>query len=323
MTLRHRVVFVFSVIYLFAASNFLNSQEYRSALIAFYNIENLFDTINTPNVRDGEFTPEGSKKWNSEKYWEKINNLGLVISKIGKKEGLSAPAIVGLCEMENRAVLEDLVNDKNIKALNYQIVHFDSPDYRGIDVALLFQPDVFKLLSSRSIPIKTTMNDGTVMQTRDQLVVTGLLDGEKVHFIVNHWPSRYGGEERSKHSRIDAAKVTRLIIDSIMRVEPNAKIIMMGDLNDDPNNESVRLHLNTWYDKNKMKSGQLFNASEITFKQGKGSLYYRGNWNLFDQMILTPALITPDVGGFQYHSFHIFDDPMVLEKEGRFNPHYS
>ncbi len=318
MHFKNRISFVLIFLLLSTFLNILSSQQYKSALIAFYNVENLFDTINTPNVNDGEFTPDGSKNWNSEKYWEKINNLSHVLSKLGSREGVAYPAIIGLCEMENRAVLEDLVNDKHIKDLNYQIVHYDSPDMRGIDVALLYQPDVFEYISSRSVALSSKMNDGTKLLTRDQLVVTGLLDGEKIHFIVNHWPSRYGGEELSRHSRIDAAKLTRAIIDSIVLVEPNAKVIMMGDLNDDPNNESVRVHLKARHDKNKLKSNQLFNASETTFKKGKGTLYYRGKWNLFDQMILTPSLVNDTLGGFQFHSFHIFDDPMVLEKEGRY-----
>ncbi len=322
MKFKQKIIFggvvLIIITFLFIGVKKSTSQEFKGNLVAFYNIENLFDTIDTPGVRDGEFTPEGAKNWNSEKYWDKIENLGTVLSNIGSREGFSNPAVIGLCEMENYDVLVDLVNNKNIKDVNYQIVHYDSPDIRGIDVALLYRPDVFEFISSRSVPLALYLDDGTSLHTRDQLVVTGNLDGERMHFIVNHWPSRYGGEEASRKFRNEAAKLTRALIDSIVDVEPDAKVIMMGDLNDDPNNESVRKYLNARDDKNKLKPEQLFNASETLFKQGKGTLKYRGKWNMFDQMVLTPALVNKDIGGYQYHSFHVFDNPFVLEQEGRF-----
>lgn len=322
MRSKHKViisVIILVVIILFSKGiKKCTSQEINGTVVAFYNIENLFDTINTPGIRDGEFTPDGAKKWNSERYWEKIENLAVVLSKIGTREGFEYPAVIGLCEMENINVLEDLISNENIKDANYKIVHYDSPDLRGIDVALLYRPDLFQLVSSRSVPLMLTMEDGTRLYTRDQLVVTGNLDGEKIHFIVNHWPSRYGGEEVSRNNRNEAAKVTRAIIDSIAEVEPNAKVIMMGDLNDDPINESVVMYLNAVGDINKLKIGELFNASEMLFKQGKGTLKYRGKWNMFDQMILTPTLINDSTGGYKFHSFHIFDDALVIEQEGRY-----
>ncbi len=316
------LIFPFGVL-LFFVSQEIIAQKLQGGIVAFYNLENLFDTINTPDVRDGEFTPEGSKNWNSEKYWEKINNMAYVISQLGSAEGLLGPQVIGLCEMENRAVLVDLVSNSNIKENNYQIVHYDSPDDRGIDVALLFQPNFFTVTSTRSVPLLIKGDDGNRLYTRDHLVVSGLFDGEPMHFIVNHWPSRYGGEERSRGNRIAAARMTRSLVDSIVCTDAEAKVIVMGDLNDDPTNESVRLYLKARQDKNRLKPGQLFNATEIPFKQGKGTLAYRGKWNMFDQMILTPSLVDKNDKGYQFHSVHVYTHPKIVQQTGNYKgyPH--
>lgn len=316
------LIFLFGVL-LFFVSQEIIAQKLQGGIVAFYNLENLFDTINTPDVRDGEFTPEGSKNWNSEKYWEKIDNMAHVISQLGSAEGFLGPQVIGLCEMENRAVLVDLVNNSNIKENNYQIVHYDSPDDRGIDVALLYQPNFFTVTSTRSVPLLIKGDDGNRLYTRDHLVVSGLFDGEPMHFIVNHWPSRYGGEERSRGNRIAAARMTRSLVDSIVATDAEAKVIVMGDLNDDPTNESVRLYLKARQDKNRLKPGQLFNATEIPFKQGKGTLAYRGKWNMFDQMILTPSLVDKNDKGYQFHSVHVYTHPKIVQQTGNYKgyPH--
>lgn len=312
----------FLFIIVFGLSFFLSpeiiAQKLQSSIVAFYNIENLYDTINTPDVRDGEFSPEGVKNWNSEKYWEKLDNLGYVISQMGVAEGFSGPTVIGLCEMENRAVLVDLVNSPYLREANYQIVHYDSPDKRGIDVALLYRPESFKVTSTRSAPLLVKGDDDTRVFTRDQLVVSGIFDGEPMHFIVNHWPSRYGGEERSRGFRVAAARLTRSLVDSILVTDANAKVIVMGDLNDDPTNESVRLYLKARHDKNRLKKGQLFNASEILFRQGKGTLAYRGKWNMFDQMILTPSFVDKKNKGYKFQSFHVYTDSKIVQQTGNY-----
>lgn len=323
--LRNHFLSVIACGLLLFVSQEIISQKLHGGIVAFYNIENLFDTINTPDVRDGEFTPEGPKNWNSEKYWEKIDNLAQVISELGADEGFSGPSVIGLCEMENRAVLVDLVNNSHLKEDNYQIVHYDSPDKRGIDVAFLYRSDFFKVTSTRSVPLLIKGDDGNRLFTRDQLVVSGLFDDERIHFIVNHWPSRYGGEERSRGNRIAAALLTRSLVDSIVGTDANAKVIVMGDLNDDPTNESVRLYLKARHDKNRLKKGQLFNATEIPFKQGKGTLAYRGKWNMFDQMILTPSLVDKNNKGYQFHSVHIYTHQKIVQQTGNYKgyPHRS
>ncbi|MFW5889956.1 MAG: endonuclease/exonuclease/phosphatase family protein, partial [Marinilabiliaceae bacterium] len=158
--------------------------------VAFYNLENLFDTIDTRGVWDTEFTPEGEKEWDTRRYEKKLNNMASVIYSMA--EEVESPAIVGLCEMENRDVLEDLVNTSPLNDFDYRIVHEDSPDRRGIDVALIYRPELFRVNNSQSVPLIIEDENGERIYTRDQLVVSGLLDGEEIHFVVNHWPSRYG-----------------------------------------------------------------------------------------------------------------------------------
>lgn len=301
----------------------VDAQKVKSGIVAFYNLENLFDTINSPGVRDGEFTPEGSKRWTSVRYWEKIDNMAYVISNLGNGGDLLGPAVIGLCEMENRAVLDDLVSNHRLKSSKYQIVHYDSPDRRGIDVALLYRPDFFTVQNSRSVPLIIDGDDGKRLYTRDQLVVSGVFDDEPMHFIVNHWPSRYGGEDRSLNTRIAAAHLTRALVDSILKTDAKAKVVVMGDLNDDPTDESVRVHLNTTHHPQKMKKGQLFNATEAPFRLGRGTLAYRGKWNLFDQIILTPAFVHKKRKGYKFYSVQIFNDSKIVQQSGRYKgyPH--
>ncbi len=303
--------------------NFLKAQSYKAGVIAFYNLENLFDTIDTPGVNDTEFTPDDSKKWTSDRYWEKINNMAEVISRIGKKEGLPGPAILGVSEIENRGVLEDLVKADAIKKLNFQIVHYDSPDKRGVDVALLYQPRYFRVTHTSSAPLILYDDKGERIYTRDQLVVSGVFDDEEMHFIVNHWPSRRGGESRSRPLRNAAAKLSRSIVDSIMTINKNAKVVVMGDLNDDPMNESVRLHLRAVGEKKKLKEGDMYNTAYKLYKKGIGSLAYRDNWNLFDQIIITQPFLGDDYSDYKFRIAHIFNDKMLVQKSGRFKgyPH--
>ncbi len=295
-----------------------SAQQKRAGVIAFYNVENLYDTINAPGVNDVEFLPESAKRWNSERYWAKIDQLAEVISKLGSPENVPGPAIIGLCEVENRSVLEDLVKSERIRHLNYQIVHYDSPDRRGIDVALLYQPRYFQVTNSRSVPLMLKRDDDSRLYTRDQLVVSGIFDGEPMHFMVHHWPSRLGGEERSRGHRVAAARLARSLVDSITRIEPNAKVVVMGDFNDDPNNESIRLHLNAREDRNRLKEDQMFNAMGTLFRRGVGTLAYRDKWNLFDQIILTQSFLDKNIGGYRFHSARVFNEPFLAQQEGRF-----
>ena len=216
-------------------------QAYKVGLVGFYNLENLFDTIDDPLKNDEEFLPNGANQWNTEKYTTKLHNMAYAISTIGTDWSPDGVAVLGVSEIENRTVLEDLVAQPEIKDRNYQIVHYESPDRRGVDVGLLYNPKYFKLLSSKSYP--TVVPDQPEFITRDQLLVSGLFDGEMMHFIVMHWPSRYGGEKRSLPGRVAAAELCRHIADSILNEDANAKIIMMGDYHDYPDNKSVTKYL--------------------------------------------------------------------------------
>ena len=284
--------------------------------IGFYNVENLFDTINDPRKRDDDFTPDGSNRWNSARYWEKQDRLSEVIFKMGLEITPDGPAVLGLCEVENEAVLIDLANQERIRDRNYQVVHYESPDRRGIDVALMYQPKYFRYISSKAYPTRVGGEDGFL--TRDQLLVTGELLGERMHFIVAHWPSRRGGERRSRPLRIDAANVARHIMDSILDAEPGAKIMMMGDLNDDPVDISVRRHLRSTGNKSRLSEDQLFNPFVEFHRRGVGTLAWRDSWNLFDQILLTPALINDDLSTFKFHRAEVFNRPFLRQPSGRF-----
>lgn len=295
----------------------LQAQEkklYKVNCIGFYNLENLFDTIPGPN--DTEFTPEGSNKFTSERYWHKVNNMAEVVSQIGSEMFPGGPAILGVCEIENRSVLEDLVVAPKLKASNYSIVHYESPDRRGVDVGLIYRPEFFKVTNTRSVFL--SMPENPDFRTRDQLVVSGLLDGEMIHVIVNHWPSRSGGEKRSMPNRMAAAKLTKSIVDSIQNVEPNAKIIIMGDLNDDPDSKSIVKGLGAKNDSKNLKQGELFNAMAPLFKDGIGTLAYRDSWNLFDNLIITQALISEDKANWVFFKAKVFNKPFLQQASGQF-----
>jgi hypothetical protein len=292
-------------------------RQYEVACVAFYNLENLYDTIHQEGVNDYEFLPDGKNKWNSEKYWSKINNMAKVISQIGTASTPTGPVILGVAEVENRNPLEDLVKDPQIKDRNYQIVHHDGPDRRGVDVALLYNPDFFVLDTFLTYPLNIPeMPD---FRTREQLLVKGDLMGEEFHFIVVHWPSRTGGEAKSRPLRIAAAKLAKHIFDSIMTIKPDAKIIFMGDLNDDPNNESVATVMKATADKKKLATGEyLFNPSAIPFKNGIGSLAYRDTWNMFDQIIMTPSIYSGNQQTLNYYHFKVFNEKWLRQPDGQY-----
>ncbi len=297
-----------------------SKKEYQISTIAFYNVENLFDTENDPVTFDDDRTPLGKDMWTPEKYQDKLNHIARVLSDIGTDETGRAPAIIGVCEIENLKVLEDLVNNPELKKYNYQIIHYDSPDQRGVDVGLLFQKDIFKPLNSQSrrLLIYETDNPQKRVYTRDQLVVSGLLDGEQTYFIVNHWPSRSGGEARSSYKRELAGKLNKKIIDSLQNLDPYAKIISMGDFNDDPTNKSIKKVLATKSSSENLELKELYDPMEKFFKEGRGTLAYRDSWNLFDQMILSQPLLNKDYGGYQFYKAGIFNKNYLITPSGQY-----
>lgn len=283
--------------------------------VAFYNLENLFDTIDTEDVNDFEYTPQGPLKWNSAKYNSKQEKMAYAISQIGLDQTPVGAVVLGVSEIENRLVLDDLVKQPQLSNRNYQIVHYDGPDRRGIDVGLIYNPRYFTVSNSKSYVV----NDPIYFQypTRDQLMVSGYLQGERVHFIVNHWPSR-GGGEASIPRRAAAAKVTRSIVDSLLAVEPNARIMVMGDLNDDPFNESVATVLGAKKDSENLLDNELYNPFWKTLERGIGSLTYRDQWNLFDQIIISKELLNKERGKLKYWKSEVFNRSFLLQPEGRY-----
>ena len=289
--------------------------QFVPALVGFYNIENLYDTIDSPDTDDREFLPDGSKKWTGERYWSKLDRNARVIEAMGKDLHPKGLAILGLCEVENRAVVEDLVHTQALKGRNYQVVHEDSPDRRGVDVALVYDPDQYTVHAHKSY--RLNMAD-TAFRTRDQLLVSGVLDGDTTHVIVCHWPSRRGGEKRSAPNRKAAAELGRHIIDSLLAINSQARIMLMGELNDDPVNVSVSRFLRSTASKDKAVDGVFFNAMSAPYQKGIGTLAWRDSWNLFDQIILSPALVTGQGGQYRYYGTRIFNESYLKQTDGNF-----
>ncbi|MGV6828407.1 MAG: endonuclease/exonuclease/phosphatase family protein [Flavobacteriales bacterium] len=294
-------------------------KEFKVNTVAFYNLENLFDFEDDPLTFDDDRTPEGKDHWTEEIYNAKLKNMAKVIAEIGKDVTGNTPVIIGICEIENRNVVEDLVNQEPLLIKDYGIIQFDSPDRRGIDVALLYQKKIFTPTNYKTHELKIYDNNDPTKRifTRDQLVVSGMLDGEKIHFIVNHWPSRSGGEKRSRPKRIKAAKLNKQIIDSLFSEDPYAKIITMGDLNDDPTSPSVKKFLKAKKSKENMKLKELYNPMEKMYKKGLGTLAWRDGWNLFDQMILSTELTKKDFSSYRFYKAGIYNPSYLANPKGR------
>jgi len=326
----------------FCFLNQINAQQKKYALrtVAFYNFENLFDTINNPNF-DEEWLPDGLQRWTSEKYKQKLENLSKVIMQIGTNETQKeAPTLIGCSEIENRGVLEDLVKHPNILKDDYGIVHFDSPDKRGIDVGLLYKKKYFKPTSFINIPLiiyrgnsnekeketeedkldkdKIEIANDNRVYTRDILLVTGFLDGEEVNVLVNHWPSRSGGEKKSSPFREAAGRLARKVMDSVYKVNPKAKIILMGDLNDGTYNKSVKVGIGAKLKKTEVQEFGVYNPFEQMFKDGNATLFYRDSGDIFDQIMVSETLIKEDHSTYQYWKAGIYNKPFMIEKFGRY-----
>lgn len=345
--------------------NTVNAQtkqpQYISAAVGFYNLENLFDTIDDPKIADEEFLPRSEKKYNTAAYYRKLNNMAQAIVGIGKDANPDGLALLGVAEIENETVLQDLIATDSLMARNYSYVHYQSPDERGIDVGLLYNPKYFTVISSR--PHHVTLPNRH--PTRDILVVTGDLVGDTVTVLVNHWPSRSGssnrfdannknaalnrngritidrvtgvtrqnvnelpdadgtqltGEEISRPNRAAAAKACMQVIDSLQLLNPNAKIMIMGDLNDDPNSPSVKDIMAVQYNPADVQPKGIYNSLGNYFIQGNGklgTLAYRGKWNLFDQLMYTqPMLDKTQLNGWFVYSSHIYYRDFLINTTG-------
>ena len=282
----------------------LSQSDDKELFSVFYNVENLFDTIDNPNTRDNEFLPKSEKKWDTYRYNYKLNQLDKVFSEIVKKENENRlPDIIGLCEVENKLVIDDLLKTETFKNHTYKIIHKQSPDGRGIDCALLVD-EKFEVLNSDFIKINNPIESRA---TRD--IVFGKLKfkNQIINVFVNHWPSRWGGQEASNHKRVFVAEVLRKYIDN-NTLESDFNLIM-GDFNDYPTNESLAEVL---------VKDDLVNLMSKSNVSGRGSYNYRGNWDWLDQIIVSQD-------DFKLISFGAFEEDFMMytNKKGEVYPNRS
>lgn len=283
--------------------------------VAFYNLENLFDTINNNGSYDLEFSPAGARQWNGEKYWSKINNMARAIAAMTSKTTPMGPAVIGVSEIENKSVLDDLVRAEAIKKWHLQVVHHDSPDRRGVDVGLLYNPRLFKFIDVTNHTLKIEGYES--FRTRDQMCVTGVLGGDTISIIVNHWPSRLGGQERSSYLREAAADLSKHIADSLWAIRPNQGVIVMGDLNDDPMDRSCARNLGAKKDMEKVELHGFYNPWWKMLDQGIGTLAYKSSWNLFDQIIVSGTLLeSNNPGALHYWRCKVNNFDFLIDREG-------
>ena len=287
---------------LFCAFLHLKVTAQQKSRIVFYNCENLFDIYDDPLTKDDDRTPNGKFKWTEEKYQSKLHKITKVFKAMTLPNN-NWPAVIGLCEIENAKVLSDLQNILLLKGVKYNIVHQDSPDQRGIDVALLYRPEVYTLLHYQFHNLYLNNPNNERKFTRDQLVVSGFLNEYLIHFIVVHWPSRSGGQKRSNPFRVKAAYKSRSLVDSLLSLDHENQIMIMGDFNDDPVNYSIQV-----LEHGKKFSDSLQNPMQILYKKGIGSIAHQDRWHLFDQILFTKNFLTPQ--------------RLRLKKIGVFNPKF-
>lgn len=313
--MKHILVFF---LLLMSISLFSQEKKYKVGIVAFYNLENFFDTINDPNKNDEDFLPTGSYHYTGKVYQDKVRKLTEVLSELGTDISPDGFSLLGVAEIENDKVLEDLVAQPEFANRHLKIVHYDGPDDRSIDPALIYNPKYFKVKHSEPLFVRMENSDGTLHYTRDVLWVSGLYDGEMIHVFVNHWPSRRGGEEASAPARASAASVSKRVIDSLMKIDPQTKVFVMGDLNDDPTSPSVAKVLGAKGEIKSVKDGELYNPWVDFINRGIGTLAYNDSWNLFDQIILSSGFLKKEQKGFFFHAAHIFNKQFMVTKTGRY-----
>jgi predicted extracellular nuclease len=303
MNMKIYLLIVFVVFVLMAQAQPTKWKNKKYFTLVSYNVENLFDTI-ARNKLDEEFTPHSDKQWNSERYYKKLNNIAQVIRAVHTEE---LPEVIGLVEIENRSVLNDLVKTQSLALANYQIVHEDGPDPRGIDCAFLYNPNAFKYLSHQAIKVRFPFSGNH--RTRDILYVKGLVKKDTVHFFVNHWSSRRGGQEESEKKRVQSALVLKHFADSLLTRNSHCKICIMGDFNDEPNDKSLNEALTAGKLKDSTALKNILFAQKLA---GKGSYYYRGDYSMIDNLVVSNSLIDAKKGFRLYtNSGYIFNPEFI------------
>ncbi len=295
---------------LIAQENQVEKEQNKTFRLMFYNVENYFDPFDDTLTNDNEFLPNGIRNWNYSRFIKKRNNIYKTIMAIG---GWKPPAIIGLCEIENRFVLKQLVYETPFAQYDYRIVHEESPDSRGIDVALLINPKVIQILDHKAIAIN--FPNAPEIKTRDILYVKGIVHGsDTLHIFVNHWPSRFGGELSSEPRRIFVAQQLAKYIDELLEIEKNASIVVMGDFNDHPYDQSVKDELNAGKDiqKNRLKNLMPENNYLI------GTYKFNGEWGILDQIMVSPALVLQYKSIFVAVEAKIFNYDFLMKEDNKF-----
>jgi endonuclease/exonuclease/phosphatase family metal-dependent hydrolase len=294
------------------------STEHKSVKLVFYNVENLFDTIDSPDTNDAEFLPESKLNWNTNKVNQKIKNLSKVLLSIDSQ---NPPALIGLCEVENREILSDLIQYSNLKKYNYQIIHKNSPDFRGIDVALLYRKGSYKPIKNEWMTIQFPFD--SMYTTRDILYSKGKLNnGEVIHVFINHWTSRWSGQVITEAKRIYIAKLINAKTAQLLQQDPKANIIIMGDLNDNPTDKSLMEALAAKNPETTIQAKSLYNLSLSKFNNGEGTLFWK-SWDLFDQVVVSGNLLAPENAvSVKGNTHFIFKEEWMLfaDKNGNKRP---
>lgn len=315
-----KLTFIFILSFLLVAVCGFAQKKYSVYAVGFYNQENLFDTCHDDGKNDYEFLPSGSYRWNGMKYSHKLRNMARVLADMGTDVLPQVGcAVIGLSEVENSKVLDDLTAQEPLRARGYKYVHVEGPDRRGVDCAMLYNPALFSVGTVRLLPY---VPDGSMRQdyvTRGFLTVTGEMGGDSVCVIVCHWPSRAAGPAY----RNRAAEQVKAIKDSLLRVNPAMKVMVMGDMNDDPTNKSMKDILRALPEKDDVGEGDMYNPwYNLLAKEGTGTLSYQGSWNLFDQIVLTPNMIDKkgkrDWTTLKYLKNQIFRRDYIINKDGRY-----
>lgn len=281
-------------------------KNYNYYCFAFYNLENLFDTRDDPNTLDDDFTANSRLKWNEKRFRKKLKKLGRVISGIGRNEIDYPPVVVGVAEIENRYVLEQLVNSEFLRDKNYGVAHIDSPDERGIDTALLYRKDHFNILNIKAHMVHVVNEEGIRDYTRDIFHVKGTIDEQIVHILVNHWPSRRKGVEETAFRRLAAASKASEVVSEIKSEDPASRIVIMGDFNDDPQSKSLQQLI---------KSG-FYNPMETLLTHEIGSTVYRRKWYLFDQILVSHNFLQLHGNQFRFEHAKVFNPKSLQEFQG-------
>lgn len=281
--------------------------------IMFYNVENLFDIKDDSLKADEEYVTGGPRGWTFNRMQQKLRNISKVIMSAG---GWELPEIIGMCEVENRYVLNLLLKETPLEKFGYRIIHRESPDTRGIDVAMIYRPEKFKPISYQAVGIRFPFD--TASRTRDILYIKGtVLNRDTLHLFINHWPSRFGGYTETVPKRNFTASVLRSRIDSILSVNRNSKIVVMGDFNDEPSDESITRHLKASLDTMNLENGGLYNMmAGAGYSWNRGTIKSREVWNSIDQFIVSEPLLKAASGLYTTpRSVYIFDAPYLLQDD--------